>query len=401
MIGKTRKYCAPRRIGYPLQALDVVVDAYARLAPKRQQTPATERPTVLVMTSGHLGDALILSYTFPLIHQRYPGAQIDVVAGSWCDPIWTDNPYVRRVVHLDHPNTNRRTLTVAQKWRVFGRTLRATIAQLRSVDYDYSIDIRFSSAPMHFLLPFLRVKRAIGFGTYGWGGLLDDEFFLPENEFHNFSIITQLFAKMDVVADVRTVVPYFNTGPVTAEQVWAKLGVSVPAGPLVLLFPETGSPERELSIIFWQHVMSRLVQYQPGATVVFGGQTPLTRQLYDTVRQQHPADSHRFVPAIGTLTIQELATLARHAAFAITLDSLPAHLCVVMCPTVSFFNNGMGLQFFPIGNKPAFVFHNHPGSRNLTLDRPGFVSTYVEAFDETVIDQALQAVQVATVTTTQ
>lgn len=393
MIGKARKYCAPRSVAYPLQALDLVVDGYARLTRKPRETPATDRPTVLVMTSGHLGDALILSYTFPLIHQRYPGAKIDVVAGSWCDPIWADNPYVRRVVHLDHPGTNRRALTMAQKWRVFGRTARAAVAQLRSETYDYSIDIRFSSAPMHFLLPFLRVKRAIGFGSYGWGGLLDDEFFLIDDVFHNFLVISQLFAKMDVVTDARTVVPYFPTGHTTAEQVWPKLGMSVPDGPVVLLFPETGSPERELPAVFWHQVVAHLLSQHPDATFVFGGQTLLTTQVHDAARQLHPAESHRFVSAVGTLSIRELATLAREAAFAVTLDSLPAHLCVIFCPTVSFFNNGMGLQFFPVGNKPTFVFHNHLLSRNLTLDRPGFVSAYVERFDEAIIDQALRAVQ--------
>lgn len=397
MIGKARKYCAPRSVAYPLQALDLVVDTYARLTRQRRETPATDRPTVLVMTSGHLGDALILSYTFPLIHQRYPGAQIDVVAGSWCDPIWANNPYIRRTVSVDHPGTNRRALTTAQKWRVFGQTARAAIDRLRNDEYDYSIDIRFSSAPMHFLLPFLRVKRAIGFGSYGWGGLLDDEFFLPDGEFHNFSVIGELFGKMGVEADIRTVVPYFPTGHLAVETVWEKLRVPMPDGPVVLLFPETGSPERELPSAFWHNMVARLVHQQPDATFVFGGQTPLTNQLYSAARQAFPTETHRFVPAVGTLTIRELATLARQAAFAVTLDSLPAHLCVIFCPTVSFFNEGMGLQFFPIGNQPSFVFHNHRASRNLTIDRPGFVSAYVERFDEDIIDQALRAVQSASV----
>ena len=397
MIGKVRKYCAPRSVAYPLQALDLVVDTYARLTRKRREKPATDHPTVLVMTSGHLGDALILSYTFPLIHQRYPGVQIDVVAGSWCDPIWANNSYIRRTVHVDHPSTNRRALTITQKWRVFGRTARAAVAQLSNKAYDYSIDIRFSSAPLHFLLPFLPVKRAIGFGSYGWGGLLNDEFFLPDGNFHNLSVISDLFGKMDVNVDVQTVVPYFPTGSLTIETVWEKLRLPVPDGPVVLLFPETGSPERELPTTFWHAVVARLLRQQPDTTLVFGGQTELTKRLYDTARQQYPAESHRLVSAVGALTIRELAALARQAWFAITLDSLPAHLCVIFCPTASFFNDGMWLQFFPIGNQPTFVFHNHPASRNLTLDRPGFVSAYVERFDEDVIDRALRAVQSASV----
>lgn len=394
MIGKARKYCAPRRVGYPLQFLDLAVDAYARLVyhRRRRATPAAYRPAVLVMTSGHLGDALILSYVFPLIHQRYPGAQIDVIVGSWCDPIWTNNPYVRRVIHLDHPVTSRRAVSPVRKWHLFGQMTRTVVSRLRREEYDYSVDVRFSSAPMHYLLPFLRVKRCIGFGCRGWGGLLDDEFFLPDDEFHNFSVISKLFEKMDVAADVRTVVPYFPTGRTDPEQVWIKLGLPAPTGPVVLLFPETGSPERQMPATFWYRVVTRLLRQQPETTLVFGGQMPATDHLYETVRQQHPTASHRLLSAVGRLNLQELALLARQATFALTLDSLPAHLCVIFCPTVSFFNGGMGLQFFPIGNKPTFVFHNHPASRNLTIDRPGFVSAYVDRFDEAVIEQAVQVV---------
>ena len=84
------------------------------------------------MTSGHLGDALILTYTFPLIRARFPDAQIDVMAGSWCDPIWQDNPYIRRVIHLNHPNTSRRPLSKLGKWReLLVQTSRAAINTLR------------------------------------------------------------------------------------------------------------------------------------------------------------------------------------------------------------------------------------------------------------------------------
>ena len=346
------------------------------------------------MSSGHLGDALILSYIFPLIHQQYPGAQIDVIAGSWCDPIWTNNPYIRRVFHLDHPLTNRRALSLSRKWRVFGQMSRSLIAQLRQEEYDYSVDVRFSSAPMHYLLPFLRVNHSIGFGSRGWGGLLDDEFFLPDGEFHNFTVISQLFSKMGVSADLRTVVPYFPTGPLDVDLIWAKLDMPTPTSPVILLFPETGNPDRQLPDAFWHQVVKRLLNQYPDGVVVFGGQKPSTTALCDAIRTVYGMAGDRLVAAVGSLSIHELAMLAKQDALAITLDSLPAHLCTIFCPTLCFFYRGTGLQFFPIGNKPTFVFHNHTNSRNLTIDRPGFVSEYVERFDETVIDQALQAVSV-------
>lgn len=389
MIGKPRKYCAPRSVAYPLRVMDWFVDRYAqgRYQHRDLSAPDAVSPRILFMTSGHLGDALILSYIFPMIRQRYPAAIIDVLAGDWCDPIWQTNPYIRRVVYLNHPFTNRKSISLVQKWQRFRATFQSAVARLNDETYDYSIDIRFANSPLHFVLPFIRVKRSIGFGTRGWGGLLDDEFFLPNGEFHHFTMLSDLWKPLGINADVNTITPYFNTAGQSVGSVWAKLNQAPPSGSVALLCPEAGGPEKMLTIGFWLRIAVRVL-HDSDATLVFCGQTDFTTSIIDAVQQQHPDQTGRVVSSVGRLTIIDMAVLASSAAFAITLDSLPVHLCSIFCPTVAFFSNGMGLQFFPIAARPTLVLHNHVQSRLLTIERPGFRSEYVTDFDTTTLDRA-------------
>ncbi|GAB3769911.1 hypothetical protein GCM10028818_06840 [Spirosoma horti] len=393
MLGKVRKYCAPRRIAYPLQFLDLFVDNYVRgrtsTELKTHDTVEPDSPSILLMTAGHLGDALVLSYTFPLIRQRYPNAQIDILAGSWCDPIWRHNPYVRRVVHLNHVSTNRSTRSSMDKWQTFFKSTRSAIKSLEDEVYDYSVDIRYSDSPMHFILPFLKVKRKIGFGSRGLGGLLDNEFFLPDQETNNFDLLLMLLKPMGVEGELRTVKPYFFHPAQSAQQLWSKLGQPAPASKTILLCPESGSAIRMLSVDYWCQLATRLLAQSPYG-LVFSGQSEFTTALYERVRQEHPTAADRLYSVVGQLTLDDLITLSEQALAAFTLDSLPMHLCCLGCPTVSFQKNGMGIQFFPIGSQSTLVIHNHDQSRMLQLDRPGSASEYVTVFDETVLDRAMR-----------
>ncbi|MBD2699375.1 glycosyltransferase family 9 protein [Spirosoma sp. BT702] len=391
MIGKSRKYCAPRSVAYPLQLLDVAVDQYARWGYNHRKYGDinNEAPEILLMTSGHLGDALILSYAFPLIRQQFPQAKIDVLAGSWCDPIWKNNPYIRRVVHLNHFSTNRRPLTRFQKWREFFRTKRSAIQTLRDTEYDYSVDVRFSDSPMHFVLPYLKVKQKIGFGTRGFGGLLDHEFFMPDGEVHNFSLILDVLKPMGINADLRSIQPYFVHPDLSPADLWRKLERPVPNAKPILIFPESGNPVRMLSVEFWSELARQLLA-EGNNTLVFGGQTAFTTQVYERILSENPGAADRLTPAVGKLTLQEIASLSEESQAAFTLDSLPMHLCCLGCPTCSFQKNGMGIQFFPIASQPTLVLHNHALSQELVLDRPGFVSEYVTDFEKPQIDRAME-----------
>lgn len=393
MIGKPRKYCAPRSVSYPLQLLDVVVDTYARSYHKWREPVVvdTENPRFLLTTSGHLGDALTLSFLFPLIRRAHPSCVIDVVAGDWCDPILANNPYIRRLIHLNHANTNRRSISTFAKWRDHSRTTKAAIEILQRETYTASVDVRFSDSPMHFLLPFIRVQKSVGFGSRGFGGLLDEEFFLPDGEFHHLDAILNVLRSIGVQASLSDIQPYFTFPEAARLTVRQKLPFLTDR-PVLALFPESGEASRFLPDSFWQQLIGRLLD-ETEFVLVGCGQLPQTARLMDKLAEVYPDQRDRLHAAVNRLSLWEVAALSEQATIAFTLESLPAHLCSIFCPTVSFFKNGTGLQFFPLANYPELVFHNHQFSRDLTIDRPGFASVYVEQFNDDVVNQAMTWLQ--------
>ncbi len=143
-----------------------------------------------------------------------------------------------------------------------------------------------------------------------------------------------------------------------------------------------------LSIDFWSELATRLL-VETKNPLIFSGQKAFTTRLYERVTADNPTTHERLIPAVGTLNLQDVASLSEQARAAVTLDSLPMHLCCLGCPTVSFQQNGMGVQFFPIASQPTLVLHNHARSRNLTLDRPGFTGQYVPTFDVATQRRAL------------
>ena len=386
----SRKYCAPRRVAYPLRLLDWFVDTLVRPARRENEAPPIQHPRILMMSSGHLGDTLILTYLFPLIAERYPQAEIDVLAGDWCDPVLVHNPYVRRVIHWNHVGTNRRAVSGLHKMADHIGSLRQAIVLLKDEVYDYSVDIRFSDSPMHQILPFIRVNHSIGFGTRGLGGLLDEELFLPDGEFHHIDLLLSLLSKIDVHATLPDIKPYFPLQVSTGLTLAAKLPVLTETDrPLVLVCPESGALSRFLPVTFWHQLVADVLTTSD-AQIIVCGQLPATTELVAQLRNNHPEEVHRLVDSTGQLTIDELAMLASKATLAFTVDSFPAHLCAIFCPLITYYNNGMGIQFFPIANFDTLLFHNHLNSRDLAMNRPSYQTIYTTEFGAAIVQQSIQ-----------
>ncbi|GAB3269233.1 hypothetical protein GCM10027347_39150 [Larkinella harenae] len=363
-----------------LWSVDLVTDFLVWLFGKNRTSPPGAPTSILILTFGHLGDALILSYVFPLIQARYPNAHIDLVAGSWIKPIIDANPAVRRFISVDHIVANRRRQSFLQRVWAYWRSFWQALGALRWETYDYSLDIRYADPPSHFLLPFIRVRKSIGMGTRRYGGLLDHEFFVPPigSAFHHFSVSEPLFRALGIDARLETIQPVFPLPASSPNELARHLGQPLPPQPFILLFPETGESRRQLSVPFWQELTERMLK-ETVATLILCGQ-----QKESTAIFQHPKfapSTYRLIDAVGKLNLNDLANLARQARLALTLESMPAHLCAIFCPVIAFFKNGTGAEFFPIGNFPVTVIHNHKASQDYILPRVGFKQFYTESFE--------------------
>lgn len=356
-----RYYSGTPRETIPIRLTDFFIDAYARwFYKKRKRGSISAAPKVLVASLGHMGDALTVSYLFPLIRQKYPNAIIDVLTPTWCKAVNEHNPYIRQIIYVDHFLSNRAKISNWQKIKQFYTSFKAAVASVKEEEYDYYIDVRTSNAVSHFILPFTTVKKAIGFNRRGQGGLLDVELTIPENTcFHHFDTYAALLKEMDIEAKLEEVKPYFYILPsISWETILPKLPSALEK-PYIMLFPETGEPHRQMSLAFWADIVRKVLQ-ESSYSVVFCGQTDLSARIINEINPS-AGDSNRLLNASRLLSIQELALVATQAEYALTLDSFPEHLACIFCKTITIYRVS-GLPFFPIANFSALLFHGHQPS---------------------------------------
>jgi len=360
-----RNYCGTPRETIPFKIMDFFVDIYANLFyKKRNLAPINqEAPRILVASLGHLGDALTVTYIFPLIKKTYPNATIDLLTAQWCEPVNLHNSYINQTIYIDHFQTNRRKLSRWDKIKAFYQTFRQALPALRQADYDYYIDIRYTDAVAHFVLPFIKVKKAFGFSRRALGGLLDKEFDVPTHEFHHFDMYFMLLREMGVKGTFTDIEPYFPIPVgVIFEKVQEKIGLA--NEPFFMLFPEAGGESRQLSVEFWANLIEQIL-HKYAINVLLCGQTSMSKQILNLVADTF---KNQVIDTSAKINIQEIAVLSQNAKFALTLDSFPEHFCCVFCKTITIYK-GAGLPFFPLANLPVYLIHNHKPSLGLPFER--------------------------------
>jgi heptosyltransferase-3 len=383
---KYRKYCALRRVLYFLWLKDIFVDIYVMLfyKPSLKRLQNNASPKILFFNSGHLGDALIMSYCFPDIKKKYPDAVIDVVCGEWCKFVFDKNPLVRKVIIQNHFMTNRSPMNGLKKLINHFKTARLAAKQLKKDNniYDFSIDVRYSGAVSHWILPFIKVKKSYGFGSRGYGGLLEKEFFLPDGEFHTYEMLSMLLKEIEVTSCLSDVKPYLPFAAEKIEKIKQKTTISPNS---ILIFPESGGEIRMFNNDFWIKLCTKILENH-SSPLLLCGEKSFTESLFIDLQKQLPHFKDR-IAFTGKMNLAEVAALPQIAAVALTLDSFPAHLCCISCKTLTLGKKASGFQFFPLNNKETFVLHDHFRSISCTLPRENFASRYLENLDSIVTDE--------------
>jgi hypothetical protein len=93
-------------------ALFRIMDSAARLVLKWVPRPscATDRLQVrkiLIANGAHLGDIVLATSVLPALKQRFPGAQLGMLVGSWSRPVIDQHPLLDWIHTVDHWKASR------------------------------------------------------------------------------------------------------------------------------------------------------------------------------------------------------------------------------------------------------------------------------------------------------
>ena len=98
--------------------LRILDNIFKYLSIKKRNIPYHVKK-ILLIKPDHLGDMLLLTSMIPLIKNRFPEAQIDVVCAPWNMEILKGSPYISEVFTIRHFMHNRAKVHVFRKFIVF------------------------------------------------------------------------------------------------------------------------------------------------------------------------------------------------------------------------------------------------------------------------------------------
>jgi heptosyltransferase-3 len=368
---------------YPMMFMDFLIDNYRKIFQRKSYgEPNLVNPKILFLANGHLGDALQISYLFPLIKKHFPKSTIHVVAGEWCDAVWKHNSFVDKVIHLNDYRTNRKKTSDFQIFQEFLTTTKSTIRELRNEIYDFSIDVRYSNDHLLFVLPFIKVKKSIGYGTRGLGGLLDIELEIPPLPRHNMDWLLGLLKPFGIEASIENIEPYFEIPEEYTVSVHQKLEKLAIDKDYFVILPESGAKEKMFDIDFWIKLIAQLQQKSPNSFILISGLTDYCDEI--SVKVNHP----KVMSLKKLLSIHEVAVLSKNARGVFCLDSFPCHLCTIFCKVVSYFQIDH-LLFLPINHYPIYIYHYQNPNDWKKINRKGFYNEQILAFDEQLIQKTV------------
>jgi heptosyltransferase III len=335
---------------------DVVVDAYASIFIQKDKGKILLSPKskFLFISLGHLGDALILSYVFPLVKKHYPCATIDVLTSSGCLPVLMKNPFIRKIHTFDHYRNNRASIPWWKKIFVHSVTLRQALREIHIEDYDVSIEGRVHYPNGNLLALRGKIEHRIGFGSGGYGGLLTIEVALAEvGSYHLLQAILTELEYVGILGSLEDIQPYLPVAQ-NDNNVSQKL---LRNDAYVLLNPESGAETRMLSTAFLQQVLLTLINESSWSVVICGVSSD-TAERVNAFIQANSTIASRIINLVGKLSVDEFFRYAQHAIISVTVESFAAHLCAIACPTFSIFKNGSGALYFPFAKYRSVVVHH-------------------------------------------
>jgi ADP-heptose:LPS heptosyltransferase len=366
------------------QCTDFFIDIYASLfiQNNHEKTVLPPEPKFLFVSLGHLGDALILSYVFPLVKKRYPNAIIDVITSSSCFPVLKNNSFIRKIHIFNHIRNNRAPVSRWKKISCHYSTLQQALKDIRQEHYDVSIEGRVHYPNGNIIALLGNIRNRIGFGSGGYGGLLSRETPLPEaGTYHLLQTILKELEYLGIHGSLEEIHPYFML-PMKCTDIDQPV---VADHPYILLHPESGAKTRMLTSPFLQKILT-VILTESQLNVVVCGVSPETSSMVDAFSRAIPNAALRITNMVGKLSLDAFFQYSRHAIASVTVESFAAHFCAIFCPTFSFFKNGSGALYFPLPGRYAMVVHNDVASRQF-LHYPHLESNYVPVLES---DETLQ-----------
>ena len=321
---------------------DVALGAVAWTFRAGRTAAAVAPARVLVLRLERIGDLLMVFDALAALRARLPAAHIDLVVGSWNEPLARAMAVADQVETLDAPWLARGAKGVT--WSAMIARARAWRACRYDLAVNFEPDIR-----SNLLLGLAGPRRRVGYFTGGGGACLTDAAaYAPTRHTRDNALrLVQLACPASPPAGLDAADgPACLTIPESARaQALALLGPD-DGRRFIGVHASGGRAVKQWHLDRFAAVATALGR-EHGATVVLTG-TPADAPLVRAVRQAIPPDVP-VVDACGDLDLLILGAVIDRCAVFVTGDTGPMHLAAaVRTPTVGIFGPSDPARYRPL-----------------------------------------------------
>ena len=307
---------------------------------------------ILVSRIDHLGDVLLATCALPHLKRAYPDAKIDFLIGEWAKDLLVNNPYVNETITYNSFLHNR-SGSLWHRIRSDAISFLNAFKKIRKERYDLSIDLRayfINSIPLLYLSG---VEYIVGYGTGGFGFLLDKEV-LYRTGIHEVLHIADLIKSIGVDVKDEEIRPLYKISILGEERAKSLLkSEHIQSGEsFILIHPGTSDKKKEWNIQGWKTIINDLKQ--SGVKIVLCGGS---NDIHIVKAILSEGSQNGIVNITSPLPLEVFAGVVKRASLVIGLDSFPCHLAAALgTPTVVLWSGiNDPVQWRPYGNNVEIV----------------------------------------------
>jgi lipopolysaccharide heptosyltransferase II len=312
-----------------------------------QMHPVRDPEKILVRATNWVGDGVMSLPALEALRERYPSAEIVLVAKPWVADLYLHHPAVNRMIAYDPAGEHRGP-----------RGFRKLVDEIRAERFDMAVLFQnaFHAAWMAWRS---HIPVRIGYGLEGRGILLTDSVPVPSPAHygHQSNYYLQLLFRAGLVEGVSPV-EQISLNLENSERTWAAnhlktLGLGGPRF-LVGLTPGAAfGPAKRWLPDRYASLADRLIGALNADVLIFGSRSekPLAEEIARDM-------SHTPVILAGTTTLRQLMALLAQCRLVITNDSGPMHLAAALgLPVVAIFGSTDATATGPVSPLARIVRH--------------------------------------------
>lgn len=155
-------------VRFVLKVIDGLLDFIVR----RRCRPIGPPKKILLLLSGHFGDAVMVTALFSPLHALREDIEIGIATGSWNCKVLKDHPKISRLHIYDQWRCNRRSISILAKiWRHI-QTAIGALRSIRKQGYDVAVILSPFYGNGVLFMSLSGIHQRIGFDCGGYGALL-------------------------------------------------------------------------------------------------------------------------------------------------------------------------------------------------------------------------------------